>query len=243
MNNNRDELDRAAQHLDRAQDHAGDAAHHTKEAMEAGASGVLERTADTAREAGRRVEGATERTVEVAKDVGRKAGHVADGVIHAEADARVESRTGSTVEKVVHGAGNALQSAAPAVGRGAEAAVKVTGAAVSAISGVLGTIIGKIAGRVGGWWNGAAEAIAELPEEEHQACLIHFESYTPRPAGVTFETALPAYAIGYVAARNPDYRGRRFDDIEGDLRHGLGNDYDNLRDFSRYGYERGTTRL
>ena len=64
---------------------------------------------------------------------------------------------------------------------------------------------------------------------------------------MTYERALPGYTLGYVAAGNPGYRGRRFEEIEPDLRHGFteepGTDYDTLRDFTRYGYERGTRRL
>jgi hypothetical protein len=236
----RDELNRASEHLDRAKDHAGDAAHHTGEALEAGASGVLERTAERTRQAERTVENAVDRTVDTARDLGHKAGHVADAVVDAEADAVAEARSRNVVERGLHKAGNALQSAAPAAGRGAEVVMRANGAAVSALSSVLGRIVGKIAGRVGGWWNSAAEAIAELPEEEQQACRVHFEAYTPRPAGLTFERALPGYALGYVAARNPNYRSRRFEEIEPDLRHGLGDDYGNLREFSRYGFERGT---
>jgi hypothetical protein len=75
---------------------------------------------------------------------------------------------------------------------------------------------------------------------------VHFEAYELRPAGMTFERALPGYTLGYVASRNPGYRGRTFEEIESDLRHGFGDDpdvsHDTLRDFTRYGYQRGIDR-
>jgi hypothetical protein len=201
-----------------------DATELSVEAMEAGPSGVVEREV-TIRETDRKSQRPS----------------------RANADEGLEQRVDSTTEKVLHRAGDALRSAAPAVGRGAEMAVNATGSALSAASGPLGTIVGKIAGRLGGWWHSAAEAAAELPEEEQQACLIHFEAYTARPAGMTYERALPGYTLGYIAARNPDYRGRGFEEIEPDLRHGFGEEraaeYDALRDFTRYGYQRGINRL
>jgi hypothetical protein len=244
--NRRDNLDAASDHLDRAGDQTSDAARHmkqagheVKEALEAGAAGTLERTREAAHEVGR--------AADTARDVGQKAGHVAGRVATAPPDRDLENRADAKTENLLQRAGDALKGAAPTIGRGAEAVVGAAGASLSAISGPLGTVVGKIAGRVGGWWNTASEAIAELPEEEHQACLLHFEAYTPRPADMTFETALPGYGLGYVAARNPDYRGRRFEDIEPDLRHGFNTDLDTeypaMRDFARFGYERGTTGL
>jgi hypothetical protein len=252
--NRRDNLDAASDHLDRAGDQTSDAARHmkqagheVKEALEAGAAGTLGRTREAAREVGRTAESVAESAADTARAVAHKAGHVAERVSHAESNRDLERRADSTTEKVLDKAGQALSGAAPTVGRGAEAVVGAAGSALHFAGGALGTVVGKIAGRVGGWWNTASEAIAELPEEEHQACLLHFEAYTPRPADMTFETALPGYGLGYVAARNPDYRGRRFEDIEPDLRHGFNTDLDTeypaMRDFARFGYERGTTGL
>jgi hypothetical protein len=241
----RDDLNRASEHLDRAAEHTGDAAHHTKEGMQAAASGTLERTKDVARETGRKVGDVAERAAGATRDAGHKVGHVAGKVAHAQPDVELEQRADHATENVIQKAGDAIRSAAPVIGRGAEMAVGATGAVVHAVGGPLGTVIGKIAGRVGGWWSSASEAISELPQEEEQACRVHFEAYTPRTAEMTFERALPAYSVGYVAATNPDYRGRPFTEIEPDLRHGFGNtpdEYDTVRDFTRYGYERGTSR-
>jgi len=188
------------------------------DAMEAGPAGVIERE------------------VTVRRTTAERGGEV-------ETDRNLETRVKDAAENALHKAGDALQGAAPTVGRGAEMAMSGTGAALSGASGVVGTIIGKIAGRVGGWWESAREAVAEISEEDRKACMVHFEAYEVRPSGMTFEHALPGYTLGYVAARNPGYRGRRFEDIEPDLRHGFTEgpsaDYAALRDFARFSYERG----
>ena len=85
----------------------------------------------------------------------------------------------------------------------------------------------------------------ELPEEHEEACRMHFISYTVRPVEMTYDDARPGYLLGYVAAGNPDYRGRSYDDVERDLRRGFTDDfadrYDTVRDYARFGFERGTT--
>jgi hypothetical protein len=239
--NARNDLARADRELDRAGDHTEAAAHHAAEAMEAGASGVLERTREAADRVGRKAADAAR----TAGNAARTAGNVAGRVARAEPDVEMERKVDGATEGALHAVGGALRAAAPTVGRGAEVVVGATGSLLSTISGPLGFLVGKIAGRVGGWWDSASQAIAELPEHEQEACRVHFEAYTVRPGGLTFEEALPSYALGYVAARNPTYRGRGFDEIEPDLRHGFGSepdrDFDSLRDFTRFGYERGAT--
>jgi hypothetical protein len=247
MNRNND-IDRASEHLDRAGDQTSDAVRHleragheVKEALEAGASGTLERTRETAREVGRQAEHAADRAADAARDLGNKAGHVAERVAHAQPDRGLERSAGKGTEKVLDRTGQAVSGAAPVIGRGAEAAVAATGAALHAVGGLLGTVVGKIAGRVGGWWNTASEAIAELPEAEEQACRAHFDAYQTLPAGVTWDTARTAYLLGYIAAENPAYRERSFDEVEVDLQHGFdegGEELTALRDFTRFGYER-----
>lgn len=219
----RDDQSRGVERPARAEEPGREIAEVSVERMEAGPAGVVEREV-------------TVRRTDQAPERGKQ----------AEENSGVEQRVDSAAEKALHKAGDALQSAAPVVGRGTEKALSGAGSALSAASGVVGTIVGKIAGRMGGWWESAREAVAELPEEERQACLVHFEAYEVRPAGMTFERALPGYTLGYIAAGNPDYRGRGFEEVEPDLRHGFAGEqaaeYDALRDFSRYGYERGSAR-
>jgi hypothetical protein len=67
-----------------------------------------------------------------------------------------------------------------------------------------------------------------------------------RTTGVPYDRARTVYVVGYAAARNPEYAGRSFDDVEPHLRSGFSGSraasYDSLRDFARRGYERGTSR-
>jgi hypothetical protein len=238
----RNDLNRASEHLERAKEHAADAAHHTKEAMEAGAAGTLERTEELAREVGRRAGNAAERAADTARDVGHKAGHVADRVAHAPPDRELERSARTTTEGALDSSGRAIRGAAPTVRSGVEATIGAAGSVFHALERPLGAVIGKIAGKVGGWWNGASAAIASLPEEEQKATELHFESYPARPAGLAYEDALTAYALGYVAAENPDYRERPFEEIETEIQHGFGDRSEEeqraLRDFTRYTYER-----
>ena len=64
-----------------------------------------------------------------------------------------------------------------------------------------------------------------------------------------YERARPAYQIGYLAGMNPDYRGRDFEDVEGDLRAGWSDEisarhgrWEDVRDYARGAYERGRDR-
>lgn len=224
----REDLELAAEDLGNAARHTGDALREARDGMQAGASGTLERARGTV------------------SDVGRKAGQVAGRMAEADSDTELRSKADSTTERVLHKTADAVSGAAPTVGRGVEGALRMTGTALHKVAGPLGTAVGAIAGKVGGWWSSASASDAELPEEEEQACRVHFESYTARPEGLSFDHARTAYVIGHVAARNPTYGGRGFDEVEPDLRHGFTPDqneaYHSLRDFARYGYERGTTR-
>lgn len=102
----------------------------------------------------------------------------------------------------------------------------VTGAAIGSAGGPIGTIIGGIAGAVGGWWAGrtATEAISRFTTDDDAYYRNAFQSKADRVADRTYEDYRPAYQLGHVAATNPDYAGRNFDAIEGDLQRGWNND-------------------
>ena len=112
----------------------------------------------------------------------------------------------------------------------------VGGAAVGAgigtiVAGPIGTAIGAIAGAVGGWWASHASTVdAEYKDDTDTYYRSSYESSTDRQADVGWDSVRPAYRLGYLASRNPDYRGRAFEDIEPDLQRGW---TDDLR--SRYG--------
>ena len=99
------------------------------------------------------------------------------------------------------------------------------GAAIGSIAGPIGTVIGGIAGAVGGWWAGraVAEAATAVTTDDDNYYRKHYDA---TPIGDrSYDQVRPAYHIGQIAARNPDYRGRSFDDIDADLRRGWAKDH------------------
>lgn len=127
----------------------------------------------------------------------------------------------------------------------------LAGAAIGSIGGPIGTVIGGIAGAIGGWWTG--RAIAEAASNFSHADDEHFRSdYETRTTGVassadrSYDRVRPAYQLGYLASRNPDYAGRSFEDIEPHLERGWnanaaaeGSDWNDMRDYARTAYVRG----
>lgn len=109
------------------------------------------------------------------------------------------------------------------------------------------TAVGALALAGGAWWASRklSETVSELSEEEERECRTLYESH-PARASVPYDHARTVYVVGYVAARNPDYSGRAYDDVEPHLRSGFTGPrtvtFDSLRDFGRRGYERGSSR-
>lgn len=144
----------------------------------------------------------------------------------------LDAREHDTVDRV----------AGPAAG----ASGALTGGAVGTlILGPIGTAIGAAAGALGGWWAGSAikETVPYSEEDDR-----HYREHYARSGrvGRAWENVSPAYHLGHLAARNPDYRGRSFEEIEPDLRriwnddlrasHG---DWSSIRDYVRAAYARG----
>ncbi len=63
-----------------------------------------------------------------------------------------------------------------------------------------------------------------LTSQDHDAFRAHYGSSPDRLADRSYEDVTPAYAVGHLAARNPDYAGRTFDEVEPDLQRGWGDD-------------------
>ena len=94
------------------------------------------------------------------------------------------------------------------------------GAAIGSLAGPIGTVIGGIAGAVGGWWAGraVAEAATAVTTDDDDYDRKHYEA---TPIGDrSYDQVRPAYHVGQIAARNPDYRGRSFDEVDADIRRG-----------------------
>ena len=112
------------------------------------------------------------------------------------------------------------------------------------IAGPIGTAVGALAGAVGGWWATRDVAHAVPNDEDDRRYREHFttaaasgsrsasaaaQSIPEREAAMprTFDRVRPAYHLGHLAARNPAYAGKRFEEIEDELLKAWSND---LRD-------------
>lgn len=188
---------------------------------------------------------AAERGQKVLGDVRERAGRTAQFVREAESDEQIRDTVTQRTETSLHRAGDALTRAAPSIGRGAEKVAEKLGQAIHAASHPTGIALGTVAGTLGGWWKKAADEGMELPQSYDSACRDHFDTIASPPPGMTYERARPAYTLGYAASRNPEYRGRRYEELEAELRQGFGNsrqeEFDSMREFTRFGYEQGST--
>lgn len=126
----------------------------------------------------------------------------------------------------------------------------VVGAAIGSVGGPVGTLIGGIAGAVGGWWAGhaVAEAAQEYTAGDDAVYRNHYDNSPDRLADRDYESVSPAYRLGHLAARNPDYRGRPFDDIEDELRRGWDGgasqtygEWNTVRGYVRDAYDRSAS--
>ncbi len=105
------------------------------------------------------------------------------------------------------------------------------GAAIGSLAGPIGTVIGAVAGAVGGWWAGreVAESAAGYSgdADTHHRSRFELGQDTTRGDFASYDHARPLYQLGYVAAQNPDYHGRSFNDVEPDLKRGWSPDMEN----------------
>lgn len=125
----------------------------------------------------------------------------------------------------------------------------VAGAAIGSAGGPIGTVIGGIAGALGGWWAGRAvsEAAKHYTNEDDDFYRHKFETSTTKLADTSYEQARPAYQVGHVAGRNPDYLGKSFETVETDLQRGwdngantVGREWNKVKDFARDAYNRSS---
>ena len=144
---------------------------------------------------------------------------------------RVEPSAGDVVGEGVGGVSGAL-----------------TGAALGSMGGPIGTIIGGIAGAAGGWWTGrsVSEAAAHYTHDEDKHYRGHWDAHDRRPADWDYDRARTGYAVGHIAGRNPDYRGKSFDEVEADIKRGFSGehekDWEHMRPLAKHSYERTVIR-
>jgi hypothetical protein len=120
----------------------------------------------------------------------------------------------------------------------------VGGMSLGAAAGPIGIILGGIAGAVGGWWAGRGLADA-LSANDDVYFRSHYEASPERLADRSYEDVRSAYVLGHLAGRNPDYAGRSFEDVEGDLQRGWSEDVSKqygqwpaVRGYARAAFER-----
>lgn len=117
-----------------------------------------------------------------------------------------------------------------------------TGAAIGSLGGPVGTVIGAIAGALGGWWTGkeVSQAATAYTEGTDTHYRNHFNALPRESRGrfTSFDEARPLYQTGYLAAQNPEYRNRSFDQIEPDLKRGWNKDLE--RQYGSWNDVRGT---
>lgn len=211
--------------------------------MKAGAAGTLDAPAT----------GATERAepwrTTIHPDDGSSVADRASGLVDRAKTAVTDAASRAT-HKVTDAAGHAVDEAKHRVSDRAAGLRDAAGERLERVRGpllgsALGAIVGSLAGALGGWWAGRrlSDSEFELAPDDEQACYAHFVALTVRPVE-SFDEARSGYALGHAAARNPSYRGRPFHEVEPELRRGFTGaatgEYDTLRDFARFGYERGT---
>jgi len=124
------------------------------------------------------------------------------------------------------------------------------GAALGAIGGPVGAVIGGLAGAIGGWWAGRGVADA-ITNDDDVAFRRNFESTPDRLSDRSYDDVRTSYVAGHLAARNPDYAGRSFENVEPDLRRGWnadltkqGGEWPAVRRYARASFDRarGTNR-
>ena len=102
-------------------------------------------------------------------------------------------------------------------GAGAVGGAVAGAAAGTAIGGPVGTVVGGVVGAVAGAaaGKGIAEAVNPTVEDAYWR-----DNYAARPysAGEPYDTYRPAYQYGW--ENYPRYAGRKFDEVESDLRSG-----------------------
>jgi hypothetical protein len=123
----------------------------------------------------------------------------------------------------------------------------LTGAAIGATAGPIGSLIGGVAGAIGGWWSG--RAIAEAAEDITEADEQFYREHASAQSETTYDDgARGAYYLGVVAAANPEYAGRNFEEIEPELSRGWDKgttghgDWKSVSPYALMGFNRGVER-
>ena len=127
----------------------------------------------------------------------------------------------------------------------------LAGAAIGSAIGPVGTIIGGIAGAMGGWWGGRAvtEAAGTVTKTDDEYYRGNYEA-SSKLADRSYDDVRPAYHLGHVAAHNPDYANKDWNQVSGDLQRGWSTDnakkfgeWSSVSGYASEGYNRSRSAL
>src|SRR5262245_8085232 len=114
-------------------------------------------------------------------------------------------------------------------------------ASIGSLPGPLGVLVGAAAGALGGWWAGHAVADTLQNYDEDEMRRAHRDLHPTRP----YDDTRPLYQFGHLAGSNPEYRGRRFEEVEPDLQRTWKESgqthygrWDDIREYVEEGYRR-----
>lgn len=127
----------------------------------------------------------------------------------------------------------------------------LVGAGIGSAAGPVGTLLGGIAGAIGGWWAGraVAEAAGALTREDDEYFRAHYDAQPNRAADRAYDDVRPAYYLGHIASRNPNFARQEFTDFEPELAQGWTPQSDRhgswqaVRSYAEEGFERGRSTL
>jgi hypothetical protein len=128
-----------------------------------------------------------------------------------ELDSNPANRDPITQEPGSHPVGTGIGSAA-AAGAGAAIGAVVGGPIGAVVGGAIGAVAGGAAGHAAG------EAVNPTVEDAYWSKTFRTRPYYRE--GQTYADYQPAYRYGWEAGARPEYKGRRFQEIEGDLEKG-----------------------
>jgi hypothetical protein len=125
------------------------------------------------------------------------------------------------------------------------------GAGIGSAAGPVGTLIGGVAGAIGGWWAGraVADAAGSIGHEDEEYFREHYDSQPSRAADRAYDDVRPAYYLGQIAAHNPNFTAREFDEVEPELERGWAATNDRIgswrtmRPYAIEGFSRGRSKL
>jgi hypothetical protein len=125
------------------------------------------------------------------------------------------------------------------------------GAGIGSAAGPVGTLIGGIAGAIGGWWAGraVAEAASVLSREDEEYFRSHYDAQPNRSVDRAYDDVRGAYYLGHIAAHNPNFKARHFDEVEPELEKGWASHaekygtWTTVRPYAAEGFSRGRSKL